>query len=625
MPEAFRQPSWELQDALAILREREVAPGHVGSGQVSVLWCSPRDARAISRVIVDRSADLWLYLRTAVRLAYAAAAVERRGYAHFFYGRVGALSAAHFRAAFLAAKNGGRVPAGLTVEPQGIKLTVERLLTRSGAGATGFEITYAQMPRLVALLDVLHNTLGYELVADLLAPVTAPGGKQGADEVARALRSAFNTWLGPRLDSQRHRQQAKLIHAFLRARSGATVGPESVNDEAILDFWRDRASYWHARRGAAEAGGEAVAGIVRAEQDEGFRLFRSTVQTLLRYRWCLQDATARHGLEQELSATHAPRHASGIGTSDGRDWSAASKVTATGEGEPSDDATDAGHPTAVIEVADDWWSPLAALSQPPANRIKWLNGKERDWLVNYLGGADDGKRAEGAAEPDLVVGLERDRPFNLAFARTLLRTDVFGAVQGQLLARQRRGEPLATTLQAAMEAIGQDAYETAVVRYREIEQQLRTEALAALAILARADADALRQLLAILAPGELSGEIEVLLTAERPNVVAFRGNTPAPAAPLVELFQRDESQSADVAAFVRQVRKARASVQREGFRKQDEADPGWSRAFVASAAGLARLLGEMRRLSDYFDTHPGAAKLRGDADTFSAIFSLLYR
>ena len=38
-----------------------------------------------------------------------------------------------------------------------------------------FDIDFAQMPRLAALLDVLHNALGFASVEDLLEPILARG------------------------------------------------------------------------------------------------------------------------------------------------------------------------------------------------------------------------------------------------------------------------------------------------------------------------------------------------------------------------------------------------------------------------------------------------------------------
>ena len=64
-----------------------------------------------------------------------------------------------------------------------------------------------------------------------------------------------------------------------------------------------------------------------------------------------------------------------------------------------------------------------------------------------------------------------------------------------------------------------------------------------------------------------------------------------------------------------------------GFRQQQfsEVSGGLSTALDAPTDALAHLHVEMRRLSDQFDRHPDATKLRGDATTFNAVFQLLFR
>src|SRR5262249_43998126 len=145
----------------------------------------------------------------------------------------------------------------------------EPALTPQGAPQEVFEISFVQMPRLAALLDVLHNALGFTAVADLMAPLLPKAGAptSSADEAARALQAAFNAWLGERLDSTNHILQAQQIRKFIAGR-GRLV-PENVDDEAILLFWLQSA--------------EAAAG----EQIEAFRIYRTTAAAMLRYKQAL--------------------------------------------------------------------------------------------------------------------------------------------------------------------------------------------------------------------------------------------------------------------------------------------------------------------------------------------------
>ena len=168
-----------------------------------------------------------------------------------------------------------------TLTANGVHLR-EAALTPQGEPQGAFEIDYVQMPRLAALLDFLHNALGFTVVADLLAPLLPKTGapKSTADEVARALQAALNAWLSERLESNNHILQAQQIRGFIASRG--RLAPETVDDEAILLFWIQ----------AAEAD--------KAKRIEGFRLYRGVAAAMLRYRQALRDALAARYLEEAL-------------------------------------------------------------------------------------------------------------------------------------------------------------------------------------------------------------------------------------------------------------------------------------------------------------------------------------
>ena len=91
-------------------------------------------------------------------------------------------------------------------------------------------------PRLAALLDFLHNALGFTVVADILAPLLDKGTPaRSANEVARTLQAALNKWLSDRLESSTHLLQARRIRAFLASRG--SVAPEAIDDELIGHLW----------------------------------------------------------------------------------------------------------------------------------------------------------------------------------------------------------------------------------------------------------------------------------------------------------------------------------------------------------------------------------------------------
>src|SRR5262245_42382294 len=157
----------DVADALAMTLEREDASG--------APWCPLGDAVALHRWVIDRSAPLGTGIRRVVRLARLMAVADGRDYVRFLYVRLPALRARHFRQAIEAAFAEGRIDASVaTLFDAGVHLRETALLPQEGAHDV-FDIDFAQMPRLAALLDILHNALGFTVVADLLDPVLHRG------------------------------------------------------------------------------------------------------------------------------------------------------------------------------------------------------------------------------------------------------------------------------------------------------------------------------------------------------------------------------------------------------------------------------------------------------------------
>jgi hypothetical protein len=403
----------DVADALAMTLEREDPSG--------APWCPPGDAVALRRWVTDRSASLGTGIRRVVRLARLMALADGRDYVSFAYVRLNTLRARLFRQAFERAFAEGRIQkSDATLSENGVHLR-EAAVTADGGTLTAFEIDFVQMPRLAALLDFLHNTLGFAVVADLLAPALRRGaGPDAATEVSRALHAALNAWLSQRLESANHMLQAQRIRAFLATRGGLV--PESIDDAGILLFWI------------------ALAEAAEDERIEGFRLYRSAAAAMLRYRQALRDAASARHLEQSLGR--------GLETAD-------------------DLATDAG-----ASSVEAWQSPLRALTLPSSSRVKWLTSKEQRQIANYLGGPTEdgpGDDARDQDEPALwrdgLAGAER---FDLAFWLTLLRADVFGAMQASIVARLRKRSVASVAIDQAMAQLDDKPYAIATAAYAEV-------------------------------------------------------------------------------------------------------------------------------------------------------------
>src|SRR4029078_7390385 len=109
------------------------------------------------------------------------------------------------------------------IGPDALRLREASMALHVNVAERGYELGYGQMAASTILLDVLHNTIGYHVVFEVVAGLTVRGPvKVIARDVANELRSRLNAWLAPRLESAHRRHQAKVLHAFLAVRSELT-------------------------------------------------------------------------------------------------------------------------------------------------------------------------------------------------------------------------------------------------------------------------------------------------------------------------------------------------------------------------------------------------------------------
>ncbi len=590
----------DVADALAMTLEREDAAG--------APWCPPGDAAALRKWVTDRNASLGTGIRRAIRLARLMAVADGRAdYIRFLYERLGSLRPRLFRQIIERAAVEGRLPKSVaTLTQSGVHLR-EPALVPQGAPDDAFEIDFAQMPRLAALLDILHNSLGFTVVADLLAPLLPKVGapKSSADEVGRAVQSAFNAWLSERLESTNHILQAQQIRGFIASRG--RLAPEMIDDEAILLFWIR----------AAEADD--------AEQIEGFRLYRTAAAAMLRYRYALRDAMAARYLEEAL----------GRGLEAANDDFSGDQVAARGE---------------------PWRSPLRALTLLPASRVKWLTAREQQVLRNYLGGAADDADAsdedapDGAADSDDAwkSGLAGEERFDLTHWLTLLRADVFGTAQASIVGRLRKRADPQTAIAQVMETLDAAAYASSASAYADVRTQLHLESLAALVLLMEAGAAEAVILLRWLG-GDAAVRAVIGPARRRPALVKdddeedddeeddaagdgdddetdAADDVRARIAPRLTAAIADPNAVAEGAGrtLLLEALAARRKVNRAGFRREDRADPTMATALRHGAAAVFEVIRELDRLAGTLSVKAPGADLAGDTARFSAAFRRIY-
>jgi hypothetical protein len=574
----------EVAEALAIASERTAADGSP--------WCPPRDAELVRRWVTDRGRELGGGIRRVVRLARLLNAAEGN-YLQFLHVRIPTLRGRTFKAALQAAAAAGRLPRAVaSLGDSGVRMVEAQLRP---ANAIGFDIDFAQMPRLAALLDVLHNALGFGAVEDLLKPLLVRGAPGvHADEVARSLHAQFNAWLSERLESPHYIRQAQTMRAFLASRG--PVEPDAIDDETILAFWVS----------AAATPGES--------ETEGFRLYRSSARAMLRYRRALGDAATYRRIGAPLDLEdHLHRQ------------------------------PEAHDSSIAIEA---WQSPLCALAMRPASAVKWLNKRERLWLLNYLGGPhpdrnepeEEAVDAAGGAAHD--TGLVEAQRFDLRFVRTLMRADVFAPVQSNLVAGLRRRIAPAAAIAQALAQAGDAAYEACAASYGEVGEQLRLECLAALVPLLEAGAPAVLHLISYLGGREALSELMApdgrhraagLPEADEDGAEGGERGTPAAdVGAILAALKRAAAAGHEgvpagaLQALLQQAQAALRKVGRIGFRREDRADAATTEALAAGAAAVVDVLRELDRLLPALHEAGPREASAADRASFEAAFRRIY-
>jgi hypothetical protein len=281
---------------------------------------TPKVCRELARVITCRAYGPAL-LELSHLVVAAEACVGNGRYEDFFWNSGPARSSVFqgYAARRLGAASAVSRPA--TAGPAGLDL---------GYGDGVFSISYARMPFLSALMEFLVTTLGYADLDDIWRDMLARGpSKQIVSGTANRLSKALYDYLKEHLPTaQNHRRFARLV-AFLAERENGDFEAQSIDDEAVFDFW--------------------LGASARQSQDAvDFRTFAHAFRSFVRLRQLLEEARAGQALQQASSI--------------GPDWE-------SGEVEPDS-------VTRLVEACDETGNPLERLRSPPANGIKFLTKTE---------------------------------------------------------------------------------------------------------------------------------------------------------------------------------------------------------------------------------------------------------
>jgi hypothetical protein len=586
---AERAPATPRSPAFAALETgfQAVREGQVSAG---VLRCRPKDAEAVVGMIVDRTKELGGCIQQLVRLVRLAA-LCRRHPLEFFYTAVGSFRAENFRRAITENSIPSTV---IRLEDDGVVFLEPDMRAESGKGKA-FDLGFNQMPRIATLLEVLHNTFGYdalyfgaptpesgtsgELIGIFRAIVTE--SPEPAYKVASRLQSCFNRWLTEALGTSAYEErQADAIADFLRDRP---VGFEAINDELIFDFWRCK---------AVEPGNS---------DGEGFKLYRSAVRAMLRYRRALAIAQiAESSMADPDDVARGRKNA----VEDDREW------------------FDTPRPELM-----EWHSPMAVLG-PLCDTVKWLLDTERQRLKNHLGAVDIHNSGEMSGPEDGTAGaLMGPERFDLRFAVTLLRIDVFAKVQNDIIAALRRKRPAEEALKAALIPIDEMAYEKAKQEYAGIREAVIKAVLASIHVLGiQGDPNAL----VLIAPIFGRGSVQYFTdqTSEAADVRSSgqvsEERLSTISTELRSAFSKAAVVPVEIGDIVRRTKSALEKLPRKGFLPQDRSDPKVREAFQEGAHALVSLLDELERILNRLDQLPLQEATKADRIAFTKVFRRLY-
>ncbi len=278
---------------------------------------SPRISRELAKAISCR-----VYASAVLELCHLVRMIDgkRGGYEAFFWG-TGPARTAGFRAHIkqnLADNHGEAI----------FRATDDGIVADYGDGT--FAITYARMPFLSALMEFLITALGYADLDQVFQKLhAAPPTRAAVSERANELSRLVYDYLKDHLPTAQNQRTFQRILAFLSGRAGETDAPWSLDDAAVLAFWR-------------------ACSVNPSSKSVEFRTFRSVFLSFVRLHQALEGA-------HDLDALERPRP---IGTD--RD---------AGEIDPETIHR-------MVESIETESNPLEVLAEAPANAVKFLTKRE---------------------------------------------------------------------------------------------------------------------------------------------------------------------------------------------------------------------------------------------------------
>ena len=212
-----------------------------------------------------------------------------------------------------------------------------------------FELRYARMASLAAMMELLVSTLGYRALAGALDPLSASVlDRGGVAAAARDLARRVYAWLGDHLPAAQAQRKFHTMIEFLEQSLGAEFTGDDIDDETVLRFWL----------GQLEGGTAGSSG-----PNPDFRGYRNTFLAFL-------------ALSRVLAA--------------GAELARFERFVPIGSDIKAGEIDPAAHASATEGVEEE--DPLARLQEEPAVAVKALNRRELALLRLPVGESDGVRR-----------------------------------------------------------------------------------------------------------------------------------------------------------------------------------------------------------------------------------------
>jgi hypothetical protein len=207
----------------------------------------------------------------------------------------------------------------------GFEVTTEGIVISYEDGR--FNVPFARMPVLAALMYFLLETVGYKAADDAFSQMLKKATRQQAvSKAANQISRQLYEYLGDHLRAAQEQGKFEQIVSYLSEVNGG--GEAEISDAVILSFWCVQ---------------------TEANEDNDFKQYRSALRAFVAFVKAIEGGKSKGAVARPASI--------------GQDRNA---------GEISPDIL-----TADMELEGEWQSPLPLLESEPASRIRFLNNREQ--------------------------------------------------------------------------------------------------------------------------------------------------------------------------------------------------------------------------------------------------------